>query len=346
MEKEIKSQGQIIENLINRHLVNYCVLLDLPLNIKRITIIASGSSYNAGVFGKYFLEQIAKTPTNVEHASEFISSNFSEIDTETLYVFISQSGLSVDTVEAINKVKEAKAKTLAITNDVNSTIHTQADYKFYIDAGVENAIAATKTYSATVLMLWLIALKIAQNKHIDVSEETKDIYSIKSTIESAIYDTDNLDLCAKTLSQMDGFAICGLGYNYAISLETALKIRETSYVNTCAHPSGEFVHGHFAVLNNAKAFLTFVMDDASEYEIQTLNKILKTYKSTKSIVISNSYEDFGCDILVKFPKGQSKIANILGMIIVAQMLALNIAIKLKRDVDKPQGLVKIVNSKD
>ena len=344
METEINSQGTIIENLINRYVVNYCVLMDVPLDVKRIVIIASGSSYNAGVFGKYFFENISKVPTVVEYASEAIASSFDEFDKDVLYVFLSQSGLSVDTVEAMKRIKESGAKTLSITNNLHSTIHSMADYKFFIDAGIEKAIAATKTYSATVVMLWLIAVKIAQNKHLDIADETKDIYSIKRNIDAAINSIDNIDLAAKTLSQQNGFAIFGLGYNYALSLEAALKIRETSYLNTGAYPSGEFVHGHFALLNNTKAFLTFMTSDSGEYENKILKKVLKTYKA-KSIVVSDSYEDYDCDILVKYQKGYSRIANIINMILVIQLLALKIAVRLKRNVDKPQGLVKIVDSK-
>lgn len=345
METEINSQGAIIENLINRYVVNYCVLIDIPLNVKRITIIASGSSYNAGVFGKYFFENIAKIPTSVEYASEFISSSFDEYDRDILYVFLSQSGLSVDTVEAMKKISEIGAKTLCVTNNLHSTMYSLADYKFFIDAGMEHAIAATKTYSATVVMLWLIAVKIAQNRHLDVADETKDIYSIKRNIESTINNIDNIELAAKTLSKCDNFAIFGLGYNYALSLEAGLKIRETSYINTSVYPSGDFVHGHFALLNKTKAFLTFITTDSSAYEINILNKVLKTYNKAKSIVVSDVYEDYDCDILIKFQKGHSRIATIVNMIIVIQLLALRIAEKLKRNVDKPQGLVKIVDGK-
>lgn len=344
MESEINSQGRIIENLINKYIINYCVLLDIPKNIKRIVIIASGSSYNAGIFGKYFFENIAQVPCSVEFSSEVISQNYKKYENDSTFIFLSQSGLSVDTVEAMKKIKEIGAKTICITNNLGSTMYDIADFPFYIDAGLEHAIAATKTFSATVVMLWLIALKIAQNKHINIAQETKEIYQIRRNIEASINGLDNLNLAAKTLSKTNGFAIFGLGYHYALSLEAALKIRETSYINTSAYPSGEFVHGHYALLNKTKAFLTFATTDSSEYELNILKKVLKTYKC-KSIVVSDSYEDYDCDILLKFQKGNSKIATIVNMIILIQMLALKIATYLKRNVDKPQGLTKIVDSK-
>lgn len=344
MESEINSQGTLIENLINRYIINYCVLMDIPLDIKRVVFVASGSSYNAGIFGKYFFENIAQIPASVEYASEIINAPYCEFEKDTLFIFLSQSGLSVDTVEAMRKIKESGAKTLSVTNNLNSIIYNIADYRFYIDAGREYAIAATKTFSLTVVMLWLIALKAAQNKHLNVADETKEIYLIKKNIENSIKHLDNLDLAAKMLSKTSGFAIFGLSYNYALSLEAALKIRETSYINTSAYPIGEFVHGHYALLNKTKTFLAFLTSDSTKYELDLLKKILKTYKC-KSIVASDVYEDYDCDVLLKFQKGNSRIATIVNMIIMVQLLALKIAIKLKRNVDKPEGLVKVVDNK-
>ena len=341
MESEIKSQGFFIENLINRYIINYCVLMDIPLEVKRVVIIASGSSYNAGLFGKYFFENISNTKASVEYSSEIIGSTFNDFSSDTLYIFISQSGNSADTVEAMQKAKRSGAKVLCITNNLGSKMYEKADYNFYLDVGIENAIASTKTFTASVVMLWLIALKIAQNKHIDIGEETKNIYSIRQSIESVFTQTDNLEMASKFLSKQNDFSIAGYGPNYPLAMEASLKIKETSYINTSAYPMGEFIHGHFALLNKSKVLMTFITQDSTKRELELLNKILKTYK-TKTIIISDSYEDYNCDILIKFPKGQSKIANLINMIIVIQMLALKVAKKLGRNVDKPKGLCKVV----
>ena len=344
MENEINSQGQVIEGLINKYIINYCVLMDIPLEIKRVTIVASGSSYNAGMYGKQFFEKIAKVPASLEYASE-VANDFYNFSDDSLYIFVSQSGNSTDTVVAMQKAKDLNVKTMCITNNLESKMYEMADYKFDLEAGRENAIAATKTFSATVVMFWLIACKIAQNKHLDISEETKNIYSIRKNIENAMKDIDNIDVAVKFLSKFKDFSICGFGYNYALSCEAALKIKETCYINTNAYPIGEFIHGHFAVLNKSKVFLTFMTSSASDYELNLLKRIKSTYKS-KTVVISDIYEDYECDILVKFNQGQSQIANIVNMILVIQMLALKMAIKLKRNVDKPIGLSKVVENKE
>ena len=341
MEEEINSQSEIIQKLIDEYVINYCFMPKLPLDVKRIVIVASGSSYNAGLFGKYFFENIANVACSIEYASEFSNIKFTNFDKDALYVFISQSGNSVDTVLSMSKLKQRNCKTLCITNNIYSEMFKMADFQFYIDAGEEKAIAATKTFSASVVMLWILACKIAQNKHINMTEEIKNIYSIKNSIENTIQNVENLDLAAKLISKQKEFSICGAGYNYPLSREIALKIKETSYINTSSYPLGEFIHGHFAILNKSKIFLTFLSEDCENYELELLNKIFSTYK-TKSIIISDSYDKIDCDCLIKIPKSQSKIATLLSMTVVLQMLALKVAKRLKRNIDKPAGLVKIV----
>ena len=142
MESEINSQGQVIENLINKYIINYCVLMDIPLEIKRVTIIASGSSYNAGLFGKQFFEKIARVHASLEYASEVANSSYN-FSNDGLYIFVSQSGNSTDTVLAMQKAKDSNVKTICITKNLESRMYEMADYKFDIEAGREQAIAAT-----------------------------------------------------------------------------------------------------------------------------------------------------------------------------------------------------------
>ena len=342
MEQEINSQGEILENLIKRYITNYCVLVDIPVRIKRIVIIGSGSSYNAGLFGKYFFENICQVKTSVEYASEIANGNFFGFEKDTLYIALSQSGNSADINMAVEMIKDAGAQVLCITNNNESRLYRNSDIKIDIQAGKENAIAATKTFSATVLMLWIISIKIAQNKHIDITNETQNIYSIKDNIEHSMQNIDNLDVAVNFLSKQKGFSIIGIGSNYGLSKEAALKIKETSYINANAYPMGDFIHGHFAILNSQKTILTFVNQYTTEEEIALIKKINTTYK-TKSVLLTDEYNDYDCDILIKIQKVQSRIVSILNMIIALQLLAMKVAIKLKRNVDHPKGLKKVVD---
>ena len=221
-------------------------------------------------------------------------------------------------------------------------MYFEADYKFNIKAGVENAIAATKTFSASVLMLWLIACKAAQNKLMDISGEIENIYLLGKNVESTLQNIDNLNVAAKFISKQKEFSIAGFGRYFPLAREAALKIKETAYINTSSYPLGEFVHGHFALLNKSKVFLCFITEDCEAVELELLNKILKTYK-TKAIIASDVYEDFGADILVKIPKAPSRIATIICLTVLIQMLALKTALLLRRNVDKPVGLQKVVD---
>lgn len=340
MEDEIKSQTTVIQNLIDEHIINYCIKADIPSKIQRIKIIASGSSYNAACFGKIFFESIAQVEANVEFASEFSNSDFLAFDTETLYVFISQSGNSYDTVACFNRVKDKGAKTLCITNNKDSQLYQNCDYKFYLNAGEEKAIAATKTFSASVFMLWLIAVKISQNKHLNSIDEIKNIHSLVSSIESTFNDVENIDVAVNIISKQKGFPIVGFGPLHALSREAALKIKEINYINTCSYPLGEFIHGHFAILNKAKILLVFLLGQKSEFELKALDKILSSYK-VRSILVSDEYMD-NCDVLVKIPPCRSRIATLICAIIFIQLLTLSVAKKLKRNIDKPKGLKKIV----
>lgn len=340
MEEEIKAQAGVIQKLIDEHYMNYCIKAEIPSKIDRIKIIASGSSYNAACFGKIFFEDISQTETSVEYASEFSNTNFSLYDSETLYIFISQSGNSSDTVKSFERVCKKGAKTLCITNNKDSKLYQNCEYKFYLNAGEEKAIAATKTFCASVFMLWLLAVKIAQNKHITSIEEIKNLSSLASSIDSVFNDCENFDMLVKLASKQKSFPIVGLGSLYALSREASLKIKEVNYIDTNAYPLGEFLHGHFAILNKSKILLIFLLGQKSEFELEAINKILSSYKVC-SILVSDEYNDM-CDILVKIPKAPTRIASIICAIIFIQLLSLNIAKKLKRNIDCPKGLKKIV----
>ena len=172
MELEINSQGILIENLINEYIKNYCVLINIPIDIKRINIVASGSSYNAGFFGKYFFENISKTPTSVDFASEVANGTFQNFEKDTLFIFISQSGKSTDTLEALKKVKNSGAKTFVITNNENSPMYELGDYKFNIKAGLEHAIAATSINDTTFFFI-IFPPEISKNEY---KKSTENFY--------------------------------------------------------------------------------------------------------------------------------------------------------------------------
>ena len=341
MELEILEQPAIIGAFIEKYVKNYVLTIDMPLNIQSIKIVASGSSYNCGLLGKKFFEDIAKIDTKIEFSGEFVCKN-KQPDKDALYIFISQSGETYDTTLAAKKVKEAGAMTFAIVNNENSTLWNLCDYKINIHAGKENSIAATKSFSASLCALYLCAVKIAQNNLKDVVPYLKNILDTRNKIENVLDLTINLNKAAEFLSKYRAFATIGQGANYALARECALKIKETSYIDVNAYSMGEFVHGHVAILNKIDTLIEIITSDFCEFEIKTLNKIAQDYKP-KSVVITDSQENFEAKIPIIIPYCEDMLVRVLSVVFVIQMLALKIAIRLKRDVDKPHGLNKVVS---
>ncbi len=340
MEMEILEQSGIIGSLISRNIENYVVLLDMPLIVRQIKIVASGSSYNCALVAKTFFEKIARTDTEVIFSGEFICSE-KEVDKTVLYFFISQSGETYDTTLAARKAKEAGARAYAVVNNENSTLWELCDYKININAGAENSIAATKSFSASICALYLCAVKIAQNKLLDTTEYLKNINEVQKNIESVLDLTLNIDEAAEFLSKYKAFAVIGQGANYALARECALKIKETSYIDANSCSMGEFLHGHIAILNKIDTVIEIITSNFCNFELKTLDKINDDY-APKSVVITDCQEKFCSKVSVVFPYNEDMLTRVLSVVFVVQMLALKIALILKRNVDKPHGLNKVV----
>lgn len=341
MEMEILEQSRVIGAMIEKYVQNYVVMLDMPLIVRDIKIIASGSSYNCGQICKKFFEEIASVNVEVEFSGEFLCDNTKEIDKNTLHFFISQSGETFDSLEALKKVKAAGAKTYAIINNEDSSMYNLCDYKININSGVENSIAATKSFTASIMALYLCALKIGQNKLKDIKKHIKNINNVEKKIENVLDLTVNIEKAADFLYKYKNFPIVGLGVNYAIAREGALKIKETSYIDVNAWPMGEFLHGPVAILNNSDALIEIITNGYCELEGKTIKRVKNDY-NPKSVVITDCEEDFGEKIAIVFPYNEDKIVTVLSVVFVLQMLALQIATKLKRNVDSPNGLSKVV----
>ncbi len=336
MENEINCQKDIILKLADKYIIGDDIILDVPKEVSEIKIIASGSSHNAALVGKYFFESISDIASSTEFAAEFANSKLRTFDKNTLYIFISQSGNSVDTVLSLEKVKAENIKTLCITNNLNSKMNALADFKIDIMAGIEQAIAATKTFSSTVFVLYLMALKFAKNKGVSIQNKLEELKNIVDDID---LEPIGIERASELIANENDFSLCGFNVTYPLALEAALKIKETSYINTSSYPTGEFIHGHFAILNKSKVLLAFLKDGFNDVEKKLLEKIQSTY-NPNMVVITDSNLKFEYQIKVK--KAKNEAITIINMIITLQKLALNIATILKKDVDKPVGLNKVI----
>lgn len=349
MELEIFEQIIIIPQILNSYVNpdSSEINIDLPKNIKKIIVVASGSSYHCARFAIDLVEKFSKIETRAIYSSEFLLKNVIPQDENSLYIFITQSGETSDTLKSIERVKnETNLPTLCITNNEDSTIWNLCDYKIACHAGVENGIAATKSFTAQMLCLILISLKLIENTDSEkVTKLLKDsLFKLPNIIKKAIEKRSEIKKIAKSLAKEKVIVLTADGISYSLAKEGALKIKETSYINTSASILGEFMHGHVAVLNNKKSSLIFIsLDKIAERSINNLNKIKDEYGSN-IIIIGNPDERVQYDRSINI-ECENELQQLFANIVILQILALEIAMKLKRNIDNPKGLNKVVVDK-
>lgn len=326
-EKEIKQQPQIIQNIIEKHLKNDSLLdFDDIKNFKKITIIASGTSKNAGDFAAYYFEQISQIPSKVEFASELLAKNliFNE---EDLVIFISQSGKSADVLLALEKVKKTEAKTLAITNKIDSPVSINSDFKIDMEAGEEFAIPATKSFSATVIKLYLLAIYFAQKKKSDTKKLTDELQELPLAAKKII----ELNLSKEIAQNFDVNIFLGRGLCYFAFNEIGLKLKEAALVKNSCFPLGEYVHGHMVTLESTDSILVtaFTFDETHKTDLNLIERIKNKYNPQIKIISEEI-----------FPL-KSRFLTPLLMVFLYQLAACEIAKKKGLNADKPLGLNKV-----
>lgn len=341
MEQEIFEQAQVLENLLQIHVNdNNYILFDIPSDIKKVVIVASGSSYHCARYTADLFGNIADIEARAIYSSEFLLKSVVPHDKDILYIFITQSGETSDTNSALNKAKEYGMRTLCITNKKESTIWNASDFKIDCCAGEEKSIAATKSLTTQMLCCTLLVLKYAAHKGIDIISYLYELKNLSAMVEETYKLHNKIKIAAKRLSRYKNIVITADGISYAIAKEASLKIKETSYINVYSSILGEFMHGHVAVMNNKLPQIHISVNNLSYTAIKNLNKIKEDYK-TLLCVIGNSNEkvdaDFNLDIDCESP-----IIKSFCLIVIVQILALEIAKCLKRNVDKPHGLNKVV----
>ena len=340
MEKEIFEQPDIIKKLLKKYLdKNGNINFDIPDNIKKVALIASGSSYHSATIAANYLRDNVHCYAQSYYASEFALLDNVDVDSQTLYVFISQSGETADTNRSLDIVRAKTDKTLAMTNTKDSTLYKNAKYKIFLHAGIEKSIASTKAMCAQIFCLFLIAVKIMQQREIPVSSLLEELYSIPSIVEKTYEHHIQIKAFSKKLVQYDNAAVLASGMFYPLAKEGALKIKETSYINTTAYPTGEFLHGHIAILNKKCAVISLVNNNNVDFTLRVLEKIKDDY-TTDSLVIS------------AFPLKQTEnvisinvskdVEFLFATLVIFQLLAFETASKLGRNIDSPSGLTKVV----
>ncbi|MCZ6168483.1 glutamine--fructose-6-phosphate transaminase (isomerizing) [Campylobacter ureolyticus] len=348
MEKEIYEQSVVAtETLMGRIKNNQIYLeeLDKELfnNIDEVIMCACGTSYHAALTASYLFERVAKIRTKVEVASEFRYKD-PVLRKNSLFIVISQSGETADTLEALKIAKDAGLKTLAICNVDNSSIVRLADNTLLTRAGIEKGVASTKAFSTQVITLWLVVLYLANlNKTISQNEfekELKTLLKIPKILEVPSDLQEKLHRLSKHYLHGHGFFFIGRDVFYPLALEGALKLKEISYLHAEGYASGEMKHGPIALVDE-KLYTIALMPENMLYEKTRSN--VEEIVARDGFVFALSPKEFDLsDDFIKTSKQDHYMSEFFEMLVILQIFALEVAIRLGNDVDMPRNLAKSV----
>ena len=348
MEKEIYEQSTVTSETLMGRIKDEKVFLeelqDYDFNdIDEIKICACGTSYHAALTSSYLFERISKIRCQVEIASEF---RYKEplLDKKTLFLVISQSGETADTLQALKMAKKAGLKTLAICNVDNSSIVRISDATILTRAGIEKGVASTKAFATQVLTLWLLALHVAKFKgNIDdatCKTEIKAIRSIPSVLKVDEQIHEKLHRLSKRYLHGHGFFFIGRDIFFPLALEGALKLKEISYLHAEGYPAGEMKHGPIA-LADSKLFTIALMPQTMLYDKTKSN--VEELSARDATILAISPKEFElADDFIKTQPHKHPMSEFFEMMVITQLLALEISIRLGNDVDMPRNLAKSV----
>jgi glutamine---fructose-6-phosphate transaminase (isomerizing) len=319
----------------------------------KINIIACGTSWHAGLAGKFMIETLARVPVEVDYASEWRYRN-PIVEQETITLVISQSGETADTIAAQREAKSRGSKTLAICNVVGSMITREAEGTIYTHAGPEIGVASTKAFTAQLTALYIFAMYLAQVRGV-MSEEVArtamlELTRIPGKLEQILSHDKACDELAKRYLKVHDFLFLGRGIHYPIALEGALKLKEISYIHAEGYPAGEMKHGPNALIDENLPVVIIATRDANNpgsmrrYEKTISN--LKEVKARSGVVIALGTEGDdeikeAADHVLYIPAAPEELSPILE-IVPLQLLAYHIAVRRGCDVDQPRNLAKSV----
>jgi len=314
--------------------------------LQRIEIIACGTSYNAGLLGKYLFEKLAGIHTDVDSGSEFRYSN-PVLAPSTLVIGITQSGETADTLAALREAASYGCKTLAVTNVVGSSVSREASTTIYTRAGPEIGVAATKSFISQLVILYLLVIYFARSRSFMNANRARVLLSemrkIPGHIDHILENKEKIHECASLFVDSQDYFFIGRNINYPIAMEGALKLKEISYIHAEGYAAGELKHGPLALISNDVPVVAIAPQGS------TYDKILSNIKEVKArdasvIGIANQDDDEilkYIDIVLPIPRTDELLSPLLTTVVV-QLLAYYTALERKCSIDKPRNLAKSV----
>ena len=318
--------------------------------LQKVTIVACGTSWHAGLVGKYLIEALARVPVEVDYGSEYRYRNQILAKNE-LTVVITQSGETADTLAALREAKRKGASSVAICNVVGSMATREADGTVYTHAGPEIGVASTKAFTSQLVALQLLALYMAQVRETltktEIRGHIEELLQLPQVIEQAIKASAAVERVAEKFYNRTGFLFLGRGINYPIALEGALKLKEISYIHAEGYPAGEMKHGPIALIDEKMPVVAIAPND---HVFEKMIGNVQEAKARGGAVIAITTEgdprmagvlDTAKDVILPMPATTPLLTPVV-MTIPLQLLAYHIAVRRGCDVDQPRNLAKSV----
>ncbi len=355
MEKEINEQPEALKRILTNYLVDGSIDLGyegavdkMLTSFNRVCIVACGTALHAGMMGAHLFRKWLGIPVETEMASEFIYSD-TVLDRDTLFIAVSQSGETIDTMEALKKAKKEGAACLAVLNVRGSSISRIADYTLYTDAGPEIAVASTKAYTTQLMIFYLLVLRCASLRgrmtEADLEHALENLRRVPDAITQVIAIKDDIHRQAKEVIMASDLFMIGRGMDYLVLLEGALKLKEISYIHSEAYAAGELKHGPIALITDGTPVIAAAtqtkliskeLSNVKEIKARGANVVLLTKEELKAdFAQSDEYHVIGLpnldDEYMSFPE-----------IVALQLYSYYVSADKGLDVDKPRNLAKVV----
>lgn len=355
MEKEINEQPEALKRILTNYLVDGSIDLGyegavdkMLTSFNRVCIVACGTALHAGMMGAHLFRKWLGIPVETEMASEFIYSD-TILDKDTLFIAVSQSGETIDTMEALKKAKKEGAACLAVLNVRGSSISRIADYTLYTDAGPEIAVASTKAYTTQLMIFYLLVLRCASLRgrmtEADLEHALENLRRVPDAITQVIAIKDDIHRQAKEVIMASDLFMIGRGMDYLVLLEGALKLKEISYIHSEAYAAGELKHGPIALITDGTPVIAAAtqtkliskeLSNVKEIKARGANVVLLTKEELKAdFAQSDEYHVIGLpnldDEYMSFPE-----------IVALQLYSYYVSADKGLDVDKPRNLAKVV----
>jgi glucosamine--fructose-6-phosphate aminotransferase (isomerizing) len=316
------------------------------MNANKITIVACGTSWHAGLVAEYLFEDLCRISVEVEYASEFRYRN-PVINEGDIVIAISQSGETADTLAAIELAKRKGAIVFGVVNTVGSSIARNSHEGAYLHAGPEIGVASTKAFTAQLTVLTMIALRLAQKKgtiaNTRYHELLVELDAIPGKVKKALKLNDQIEDISKLFQDAQNFLYLGRGYNFPVALEGALKLKEISYVHAEGYPAAEMKHGPIALIDEKMPVVVIATRDSS-YDKIVSN--IQEVKARKGVVIAIVTEGdvlipTMADFTIEVPSTHDYLMPLVS-VIPLQLLSYHMAILRGCNVDQPRNLAKSV----